>query len=289
MSSQRVNLTTATPSQAGRISTIKLVSQSVTGPPGADGAGVSVALKEGGTTRVAVATVIDFQAGFDVDTSGLVTLDLTEYGGGALPVAGGGTGATSAGAALTALGAAASATTISTTAPLTGGGDLSANRTLAVSAASDTASGVVELATTAETQTGTDTARAVTPAGFAAGLAKQPEFMIIAVGDETTAITTGTAKVTWRMPFAFTVTAVRASLATASSSGNPAIDINEGGASIFSTTLTIDANELTSTTAATACVISDAAIADDALMTIDIDTAGTGAKGLKVCIYGTRA
>lgn len=181
------------------------------------------------------------------------------------------------------------ARSISTTAPLTGGGDLSANRTLAVSAASDTATGVVELATTAEVVTGTDTARAVTPAGFAAGLAKQPEFMIIAVGDETTAITTGTAKVTWRMPFAFTVTAVRASLATASSSGNPAIDINEGGVSIFSTTLTIDANELTSTTAATACVISDSAIADDALMTIDIDTAGTGAKGLKVCIYGTRA
>ena len=60
------------------------------------------------------------------------------------------------------------ARTISTTAPLTGGGDLSANRTLAVSAASDTASGVVELATTAETPTGTDTARAVTPAGAAA-------------------------------------------------------------------------------------------------------------------------
>jgi len=37
-------------------------------------------------------------------------------------------------------------------------------------AASDSATGVVELATTAETQTGTDTARAVTPAGFRAGL-----------------------------------------------------------------------------------------------------------------------
>lgn len=62
--------------------------------------------------------------------------------------------------------------TISTTAPLTGGGDLSANRTLAVSAASDTASGVVELATTAETGTGTDTARAVTPAGGKATYAR---------------------------------------------------------------------------------------------------------------------
>ena len=58
--------------------------------------------------------------------------------------------------------------TISTTAPLTGGGDLSANRTLAVSSASDTAQGVVELATDAETQTGTDTVRAITPANLSA-------------------------------------------------------------------------------------------------------------------------
>lgn len=62
------------------------------------------------------------------------------------------------------------ARSISTTAPLTGGGDLSANRTLAVSAASATASGVVELATDAETTTGTDTTRATTPANVAAAI-----------------------------------------------------------------------------------------------------------------------
>jgi hypothetical protein len=118
------------------------------------------------------------------------------------------------------------------------------------------------------------------------------EYFCIAVGDETTAITTGTGKVTFRMPFALTVTAVRASLTTASSSGTPTIDINEGagaGTSILSTKLTIDANELTSTTAATAAVISDSALADDANITIDIDVAGTGAAGLKVWIFGTRA
>lgn len=114
------------------------------------------------------------------------------------------------------------------------------------------------------------------------------ETFAIAVSDETTAITTGAAKVTFRMPYAFTITSVRASLSTVSSSGNPAIDINEGGVSIFSTTLTIDANELTSTTAATAAVISDTSLADDAEITIDIDTAGTGAKGLKVYIIGRR-
>ena len=62
----------------------------------------------------------------------------------------------------------ATSTTISTTAPLAGGGDLSANRTLTVGAASETATGVVELATVAETTTGTDTTRAVTAAGVKA-------------------------------------------------------------------------------------------------------------------------
>lgn len=109
-----------------------------------------------------------------------------------------------------------------------------------------------------------------------------------ALSDETTDITTGTAKVTWRPPYAITVTAVRSSLSTASSSGLPTVDINEAGTTILSTKLTIDANEKTSTTAATAAVISDASIADDAEITFDIDTAGTGAKGLKVKIYYTR-
>lgn len=119
-----------------------------------------------------------------------------------------------------------------------------------------------------------------------------PAELCIAVGDETTAITVGTAKVTFRMPFAMTVTAVRASLTTASSSGTPTVDINEGagaGTSILSTKLTIDATELTSTTAATAAVISDASLADDAQITIDVDVAGTNAAGLKVWLLGTRA
>jgi hypothetical protein len=110
----------------------------------------------------------------------------------------------------------------------------------------------------------------------------------IALSDETTAITTGTAKVTIRMPYAFTLTAVRANLNTASSSGIPTVDINEAGVSILSTKLTIDANEKTSTTAATAAVISDTSLADDAEITFDIDVAGTGAKGLKVWLIGSR-
>ena len=107
-----------------------------------------------------------------------------------------------------------------------------------------------------------------------------------AISDETTSITTWTAKLTFRMPYAFTVTSVKASLTTASSSWIPTFDINESWTTILSTKLTIDATELTSTTATTAPVISDSALASDSEITIDIDVAGTGAKGAKIYIIG---
>lgn len=109
-----------------------------------------------------------------------------------------------------------------------------------------------------------------------------------ALSDESTVISTGTAVVKWRAPYACTVDAVRASLSTASSSGTPTFDINESGTSILSTKITIDANEKTSTTAATAPVISDSSLADDAEITFDIDVAGTGAIGAKVTLFLTK-
>jgi hypothetical protein len=117
---------------------------------------------------------------------------------------------------------------------------------------------------------------------------KYTEKFIIACSDETTALTIGTGKVTFRMPYAFTVTAVRASLTTAQTSGSIfTVDINESGTSIISTKLTIDNTEKTSVTGATPAVISDASLADDAEITIDIDQIGDGtAKGLKVTLIG---
>jgi hypothetical protein len=112
----------------------------------------------------------------------------------------------------------------------------------------------------------------------------------LAASDETTALTAGTAKVTFRMPHAMTLTSVRASLTTAQASGSIfTVDINEGGSTILSTKLTIDNTEKTSTTAATPPVISDSALADDAEITIDIDQIGNGtATGLKITLIGTR-
>lgn len=119
----------------------------------------------------------------------------------------------------------------------------------------------------------------------------QKEALVIAVSDETTALTTGTAKVTFRMPFRMIVSEVRGSLVTAQTSGSIfTVNVKESGSTIFSTNLTIDNTEKTSTTAATPAVISDTDLADDAEMTIDITQVGDGtAKGLKITLIGRRA
>lgn len=107
----------------------------------------------------------------------------------------------------------------------------------------------------------------------------------IAASDETTALTAGTAKVTFRMPFAMTLTGVRSSVTTAPTGSVLTVDINESSATILSTKLTIDASAKTSTTAATAAVISDANLADDAEITIDIDGVGSTVAGAGLKIY----
>lgn len=117
-----------------------------------------------------------------------------------------------------------------------------------------------------------------------------PQALIVAASDETTALTTGTAKVKFRMPFAFTLTEVRASLSTAQATGSIfTVDLNESGTTVLSTKLTVDNTESTSTTAAALAVISDSTLADDAEISIDIDQVGDGtAAGLKVTLIGYR-
>lgn len=113
------------------------------------------------------------------------------------------------------------------------------------------------------------------------------EWLWVACSDEVTALTTGTAKVTLRMPYAATLLAVRANVKTAPTGSTLIVDINEAGTTILSTKLSIDASEKTSTTAATAAVISDSDLADDAEITFDIDQVGStvAGVGLKVGLY----
>lgn len=112
--------------------------------------------------------------------------------------------------------------------------------------------------------------------------------IVVAVTDEVTPIGTGTGKVSFRMPYAMTLTAVRASLVVAQTSGTIfTVDINESGTTILSTKLTIDNTETTSVSATTPPVISDTALADDAVITVDVDQIGSGtAAGLKITLIG---
>ena len=121
------------------------------------------------------------------------------------------------------------------------------------------------------------------------------EVIIVALSDETTNLAAGTAKASFHMPYAMLLSKVKASVNTAPTGSVLTVDINEAGSSILGTKLTIDAGEFTSDTAATSFAFSgtdgaDAALADNALITFDIDGVGSSAtgKGLKVTLYGKR-
>lgn len=158
-------------------------------------------------------------------------------------------------------------------------------------AASDTATGVVELATVSETSTGTDAARAVTPDGLA-GSIFGTQVISFAVSDPNgSAITTGDGKGYFRVPSTLNgmdLVGVAGSLDTVSSSGIPTVQLRRkrsgSDVDMLSTKLTIDANETDSSTAAAAAAINTS---NDDVQTgdriyFDIDVAGTGAKGLTV-------
>ena len=125
---------------------------------------------------------------------------------------------------------------------------------------------------------------------------RQYEEWAIACSDETTLLTTGTAKAAFSLPYAFTVTDVYATVNTAPTGDTLIVDINEEGTTILSTKIVIDVSEFTGGsantqgTAAAAAVISDTAIAANAQITIDIDQIGStiAGKGLKVIIFGYR-
>lgn len=113
----------------------------------------------------------------------------------------------------------------------------------------------------------------------------------IKVLDDSTTLTTGDGKYVWVVPSQFNnriIIGVFATITTVSSSGTPTIQIRNitDSVDVLSTAIIIDASEYTSDTAATPAVINTS---NDDLTTgdriaIDVDVAGTGAKGLSVGI-----
>ena len=121
----------------------------------------------------------------------------------------------------------------------------------------------------------------------------QPQSFELICSGETEALTTGYDKAKIRLPYAFTISAVKASLSTPQSSGSIlTVDVirSSGSVSLFSTPITIDNNETYSATAATPAVLSITSMFEDQELSVAITQVGDGtAKGLKVYIIGYAA
>lgn len=112
-----------------------------------------------------------------------------------------------------------------------------------------------------------------------------------ACSDLTTPIVVGTSQGIIRLPYKMTLTEVRASVKTAQTSGAIlTFDVLENGVSILSNPITIDNGETSSKDAASQPVISDTALADDSVITLDTTQVGDGtAIGLQFWVIGTIA
>lgn len=119
---------------------------------------------------------------------------------------------------------------------------------------------------------------------------KTTESIMVAASDETTTITVGTAKVTFFVPYNFTLTEVFIGNTTASSSGIVTVNVKKNGTTIFTTKPSIGASQDTSLTGTGSvnAVLSTTSLTKADKITIDFDAAGTGAKGLKVYFIGQR-
>lgn len=161
-----------------------------------------------------------------------------------------------------------------------------------------TQAGVIEVATAAETTTGTDAGRAVSPDGLAGSVFGIKAFAI-EVFASATALSTGDGKKYVPIPAAlagFNIIRAHAILFAKSTSGTPTFQVARGRradatsahtfADVLSTVITVDENEFDSRTAATPPVVnaSNDDLADGDLIRIDCDVAGTNSTGAWITI-----
>jgi hypothetical protein len=173
------------------------------------------------------------------------------------------------------LGYVATSRTITTTAPLTGGGDLSADRTLAVSAASETASGVAEIATQAETNTGTDDARIVTPLKLKT-LLSAPVPIPFFYGS-TLSVMTGVGRAPITGGVAGTIKEVRAAVNTAPTGAAINLSVKKNGTQFTTLSIAASANAGSSTGLSTAVVAGD-------YLSVDITQVGSTVAGANLTV-----
>lgn len=124
----------------------------------------------------------------------------------------------------------------------------------------------------------------------ATALANLPFEIGVALSDETTNLTSGTAKGTIRTPTAFTLTTVYASVNTAPTGSSIIVNIKKNGTTIFTTKITIATSSKTSVGGTAYVLDGTIAFAVDDEITFDIDQVGSvvAGKGLKISLKGTR-
>ena len=144
---------------------------------------------------------------------------------------------------------------------------------------------LTEVATAAETTTGTDAARAVSPDGLAGSTIFGVKTVAVIWNDPAISATTGTKKALFSIPAALNgmnLISVHAEVATAGTTNLETFDVNINGTTALSTKLTIDTGETGSDTAATPAVINTAAdgVSTNDVVSVDVDAIhSTPAKG----------
>lgn len=149
---------------------------------------------------------------------------------------------------------------------------------------SQTVKGKVELATSTEINTGTDTVRAMPVDQFVASN-RNVRYVMYRIIEATTDTTTGTTKGgDFEIPFTGTITEIGAYVDTAGTTSTMTIDVNKNGTTLMTANkITIDSTEKSSRTAATAPTLTTTAVTAGDLITFDIDAVHTtAAKGLTV-------
>ena len=162
------------------------------------------------------------------------------------------------------------------------------------SVASTTVSGQVELATRTEVDTGDDATRAVTPAALAGSYAGKKAVHVTVFAPDAT-LSTGNNKANLFIPevldgMNLTRVAARHIHAGGASNGITTIQLrNTSTGDMLSTRLTIDAAEVSSSTAATRPVMNTSRdhVQTNQLIAIDIDAVNSTAKGLLVVMEFT--
>ena len=117
---------------------------------------------------------------------------------------------------------------------------------------------------------------------------KPTETIMVALGDEDTALTASTTvrKTSLRMPYAFTLTDIMATLGTAGTGATVIMDVHMNGTSIMTTDkCDIETGEFTTETATTPPALTTTALTANALIEFFVDQIGSTVEGKSPTVY----